>query len=137
MPEAPSSSRSFPLVKRSNPKDLINSCGSPVASVCAIVKPPAGMALNPPVPKPVFRYRLSIGQGPRIGEESRTISTMPAHWRMKRSRERLGNISRNRSEEHTSELQSLMRISYAVFCLKTKNNTLNTSTHQHQQHTSN
>src|SRR3546814_1600191 len=27
-----------------------------------------------------------------------------------------------RSEEHTSELQSLMRISYAVFCLKTKKN---------------
>src|SRR3546814_1319252 len=31
-----------------------------------------------------------------------------------------------RSEEHTSELQSLMRISYAVFCLKTKNTTTNT-----------
>src|SRR3546814_4558745 len=29
---------------------------------------------------------------------------------------------RPRSEEHTSELQSLMRISYAVFCLKKKNN---------------
>src|SRR3546814_5157162 len=29
-----------------------------------------------------------------------------------------------RSEEHTSELQSLMRISYAVFCWKKKNNTL-------------
>src|SRR3546814_9503206 len=29
---------------------------------------------------------------------------------------------RHRSEEHTSELQSLMRISYAVFCLKTKTN---------------
>src|SRR3546814_2287528 len=29
--------------------------------------------------------------------------------------------SNGRSEEHTSELQSLMRISYAVFCLKTKN----------------
>src|SRR3546814_9024988 len=28
----------------------------------------------------------------------------------------------NRSEEHTSELQSLMRLSYAVFCLKNKNN---------------
>src|SRR3546814_2330984 len=28
--------------------------------------------------------------------------------------------ARNRSEEHTSELQSLMRISYAVFCLKKK-----------------
>src|SRR3546814_3106595 len=29
-------------------------------------------------------------------------------------------IFKNRSEEHTSELQSLMRISYAVFCLKKK-----------------
>src|SRR3546814_5880369 len=29
-------------------------------------------------------------------------------------------IINDRSEEHTSELQSLMRISYAVFCLKTK-----------------
>src|SRR3546814_1101196 len=34
-----------------------------------------------------------------------------------------------RSEEHTSELQSLMRISYAVFCLKKK------ITHYHTQHT--
>src|SRR3546814_9741666 len=31
----------------------------------------------------------------------------------------------NRSEEHTSELQSLMRISYAVFCVKKKNQTKN------------
>src|SRR3546814_1038855 len=30
-------------------------------------------------------------------------------------------FSNSRSEEHTSELQSLMRISYAVFCLKKKN----------------
>src|SRR3546814_3955163 len=30
-------------------------------------------------------------------------------------------VRRARSEEHTSELQSLMRISYAVFCLKKKN----------------
>src|SRR3546814_5010377 len=33
-----------------------------------------------------------------------------------------------RSEEHTSELQSLMRISYAVFCLKKKNKTADIST---------
>src|SRR3546814_3556681 len=32
----------------------------------------------------------------------------------------------NRSEEHTSELQSLMRISYAVFCLKKKKHTKKT-----------
>src|SRR3546814_6337523 len=30
-------------------------------------------------------------------------------------------VSKRRSEEHTSELQSLMRLSYAVFCLKKKN----------------
>src|SRR3546814_10307397 len=42
-----------------------------------------------------------------------------------------------RSEEHTSELQSLMRISYAVFCLK-KKITLAHKTHcQWKQHTSN
>src|SRR3546814_7096466 len=34
-----------------------------------------------------------------------------------------GTVVPRRSEEHTSELQSLMRISYAVFCLKTKNST--------------
>src|SRR3546814_5406442 len=33
----------------------------------------------------------------------------------------LWQIAYTRSEEHTSELQSLMRISYAVFCLKKKN----------------
>src|SRR3546814_9209126 len=43
-----------------------------------------------------------------------------------------------RSEEHTSELQSLMRISYAVFCLKKKTNTylasrlLTTRNNQHR-----
>src|SRR3546814_5420168 len=37
---------------------------------------------------------------------------------------------RQRSEEHTSELQSLMRISYAVFCLKKKNS------HTHSHHLS-
>src|SRR3546814_1510693 len=38
-----------------------------------------------------------------------------------------------RSEEHTSELQSLMRISYAVFCLKKKNNTKHKNDHAMQQ----
>src|SRR3546814_1302238 len=35
-----------------------------------------------------------------------------------------GAYQGGRSEEHTSELQSLMRISYAVFCLKKKKNTM-------------
>src|SRR3546814_5398776 len=37
-----------------------------------------------------------------------------------------------RSEEHTSELQSLMRTSYAVFCLKKKNRTKNTINNEHK-----
>src|SRR3546814_7820474 len=50
------------------------------------------------------------------------------HGRFGCDREKLLGIERSRhrpqarrSEEHTSELQSLMRISYAVFCLKKKN----------------
>src|SRR3546814_1985609 len=39
----------------------------------------------------------------------------------------IGTHEQQRSEEHTSELQSLMRISYAVFCFKTKN--INTHIH--------
>src|SRR3546814_981222 len=38
-----------------------------------------------------------------------------------------------RSEEHTSELQSLMRISYAVFCLKKKNKQRYTTQNQHNK----
>src|SRR3546814_6812253 len=49
------------------------------------------------------------------GDEAtqRRNSTAFADW---------GMVPRMRSEEHTSELQSLMRISYAVFCLKKKKN---------------
>src|SRR3546814_4508497 len=38
-----------------------------------------------------------------------------------------------RSEEHTSELQSLMRISYAVFCLKKKTTKTHQNTYKHEQ----
>src|SRR3546814_9692463 len=58
-----------------------------------------------------------------------------------------GRSSAARSEEHTSELQSLMRISYAVFCLKKKNDKkpsnldstimTSTSTSEHISHTNN
>src|SRR3546814_2309783 len=50
------------------------------------------------------------------------------------------DVAAIRSEEHTSELQSLMRISYAVFCLKkkTKHTTKRSSTNTiHKQNTAN
>src|SRR3546814_2938314 len=39
-------------------------------------------------------------------------------------------LDEERSEEHTSDLQSLMRISYAVFCLKKKKKKINTENEQ-------
>src|SRR3546814_7609516 len=44
------------------------------------------------------------------------VSATPGPWEM----ERTAGVFVERSEEHTSELQSLMHISYAVFCLKKK-----------------
>src|SRR3546814_5130708 len=46
-----------------------------------------------------------------------------------RMKEAIEDPTRLRSEEHTSELQSLMRTSYAVFCLKHKTHTLTTRVH--------
>src|SRR3546814_2425406 len=58
---------------------------------------------------PLFRIRHGLDLPPRRPCRS-------GHRRFARTGSRL----RTRSEEHTSELQSLMRISYAVFCLKKK-----------------
>src|SRR3546814_3550765 len=60
------------------------------------------------------------------------VAASPAHAQVERSMRRHRPLRRSfpinshsppwcRSEQHTSELQSLMRISYAVFCLKKKN----------------
>src|SRR3546814_4964924 len=54
--------------------------------------------------------------------------------RHQRRRHRPGRRRTRRSEEHTSELQSLMRISYAVFCLKKKKKKTQTEVSiQHKQ----
>src|SRR3546814_2738044 len=61
------------------------------------------------------RYRLAAGLQEtlrRMGERGDIIRLMQREL-----------TARARSEEHTSELQSLMRISYAVFCLSKKNST--------------
>src|SRR3546814_9908683 len=71
-----------------------------------------------------------------VGDPARIVDVLAGATRPGPSRGRpvvveLQRHADHRSEEHTSELQSLMRISYAVFCLKTKNinsnyaNTLN------------
>src|SRR3546814_10860355 len=54
--------------------------------------------------------------------EKQSPKFRPALWRPLPKSRNACRASSPRSEEHTSELQSLMRSSYAVFCLKKKNN---------------
>src|SRR3546814_20559007 len=63
--------------------------------------------------------RLRIG----LWKSAITLQAMSKLWIPLRALSRLFGNRIRRSEEHTSELQSLMRISYAVFCLKKKTKT--------------
>src|SRR3546814_7825730 len=81
----------------------------------------------------LFRSLASDSQGPaRQGGgtgklRGHGLQYRAARWRRQRHHRQDGRRARTgiggRSEEHTSELQSLMRISYAVFCLKKKKTT--------------
>src|SRR3546814_3100758 len=72
------------------------------------------------VPDPLTGLRLMVVEGAMLvgpgaaGLERQPRCAMTIAWDVT-------TVHRGRSEEHTSELQSLMRISYAVFCLKKKN----------------
>src|SRR3546814_1594596 len=65
---------------------------------------------------------------PHLTEAATEWTDQEIHWIVSNGFKMTGMpaFSEHRSEEHTSELQSLMRISYAVFCLKKKKNTDNT-----------
>src|SRR3546814_7192501 len=93
-----------------------------------------------PVLPEVLRRRISVRweppadrECPRLGRDRtagrRHRDEFPCHprgagnHRDTRRPPGIRRAYRSRSEEHTSELQSLMRISYAVFCLKKKTNT--------------
>src|SRR3546814_10000998 len=79
-----------------------------------------------------LRARARSGRGLRGDSASRRRRARRREWPARRNRRRSSRracrqawpvgrrAEKGRSEEHTSELQSLMRISYAVFCLKKK-----------------
>src|SRR3546814_1429051 len=69
--------------------------------------------------QPRGQHATSLPRRPRGATSSRALRRSITAARCDRTRRE----STHRSEEHTSELQSLMRISYAVFCLKKKNKT--------------
>src|SRR3546814_4431695 len=64
----------------------------------------------------------SVGSFTGLVGQAIYAASKHAVWALTRS----AAVENARSEEHTSELQSLMRISYAVFCLKKKNKYNNT-----------
>src|SRR3546814_2071248 len=68
--------------------------------------------------------RVTVGAAAGIrGDIDRAYAAVkdPNAYKPSEFQASFGSAVRARSEEHTSELQSLMRISYAVFCLKKKN----------------
>src|SRR3546814_6347236 len=67
-------------------------------------------------PRPLVR-KAGVGITASDDRRGHAVVGLPGH-KLLRPRRATGC---DRSEEHTSELQSLMRISYAVFCLKNKN----------------
>src|SRR3546814_5758501 len=78
-----------------------------------------------------FRQAIALGGSVRRGE--RGIGVI--YTRRFTPREEQHRAEVERSEEHTSELQSLMRISYAVFCLKKKKKTYKARTSHSDSHT--
>src|SRR3546814_2137377 len=97
--------------------DLTKLAGlTPAAVICEILKPDGTMARLPDLK--IFAQE----HGLKIGTIADLIQYRSEHESMvERLASRQVQTSWGRSEEHTSELQSLMRSSYAVFCLKKKN----------------
>src|SRR3546814_9442317 len=62
----------------------------------------------------------TAASGRELTAYNRSSPLAPSQSRNTAPLSRVSCVRKLRSEEHTSELQSLMRISYAVFCLKTK-----------------
>src|SRR3546814_7546720 len=74
-------------------------------------------------------FRSSACRANRLHKPQSASDNREPRWRPQRGFLVLTIQPRIRSEEHTSELQSLMRISYAVFCLKKKKHKNNETTY--------
>src|SRR3546814_7531501 len=82
---------------------------------------------------PISCLPMAMTRACRTTSRSSPMSTMRSST-PRISRTTASSIARRRSEEHTSELQSLMRISYDVFCLKKKKTTLTNQTCNENYH---
>src|SRR3546814_9264793 len=95
---------------------------------------PFDIAKHPSLEPEVKRAILASWASDRVAVENQpSLRKPPGFDKPVRLDDVLAAMRTLRSEEHTSELQSLMRISYAVFCLKKKKNTQHNET-RNQQH---
>src|SRR3546814_3463130 len=98
-------------------------CSSDLSCAVSTLKLPVMMPL-PPVIADWMRGAEITSSSRMMAKMRPTLSRVASPKRLAPSvsklKETAGRPSWSRSEEHTSELQSLMRISYAVFCLKKK-----------------
>src|SRR3546814_6670200 len=94
-------------------------CGREAGSCRSPGRPPSHRESSPD-----SAARRCAAAGGCVETPVRPKAGIPEYWE--------GDPCQPRSEEHTSELQSLMRNSYAVFCLKKKKNTKNTSKENHK-----
>src|SRR3546814_8035411 len=81
---------------------------------------PLWIAASPSAPRNGERENCAFAPSPLYGRASCRFPAISTPSRRAPSRCEAATVS-TRSDEHTSELQSLMRISYAVFCLNKKN----------------
>src|SRR3546814_6221924 len=95
---------------------------------------PARRGLSPRPAAPGFTARAGCDRLSRRGGAARLAPPLAALQRLPPRRACRCPLAA-RSEEHTSELQSLMRISYAVFCLKKKTQTQSNQTTIHYSST--
>src|SRR3546814_2122406 len=97
-------------VNRCAASEVSAMCGRPITSA-----PPTMVRSTPPPSMPAAaNAAVMLVEQASTAENAGTLGLSLASSQISRA------ILLQRSEEHTSELQSLMRISYAVFCLKKK-----------------
>src|SRR3546814_20939261 len=115
---------------------LVFSSDAVMFSVCSVVlvfllmlrRPPRSTRTDTFFPYTTLFRSSARPRGPRRrrgAARRRAAHRLARRWR--------ADLDVRRSEEHTSELQSLMRISYAVLCLKKKTHTTHTTHHVHDR----
>src|SRR3546814_10830001 len=115
------SQRKFPSMIGSMVRSSLTLIGSPALAAAGAARPSEAVVMASTTSVSVLVMCVALRRAPITGNPFQIGTKADA-------------IARRRSEEHTSELQSLMRISYAVFCLKKKKHKKTKAEHTTRSH---